>query len=179
LKRRSYSWSGRAFLAHVGGFCNVSLADFQTLGVMSSPLIFPARSIQSQASINFAAMRHPKDDDEEHAVMDLIDDAEVADADPVGVLSGELDSLRGARLFAERQDPRLEPLLCFPGELSKLPIRGRSELDAVPRQRPSSRKSFSAGTVSFSCISRRASRIASTSLWVGRTERMRWPGLGR
>jgi len=111
--------------------------------------------------------------------MDFIDDAEGADADPVRVLSCELDSLRGARVFAERQDPRLEPLLCFPGELSKLSVGDRSELDAVPRQRPSSRKSLSAGTVSPSCIPRRASRIAVTSLRVGRTERMRWPGLGR
>jgi len=56
-------------------------------------------------------MCHPEDDDEEHAVMDLIDDAEVADADPVRVLSCELDGLRGTRVFAEGKDSRLEPLL--------------------------------------------------------------------
>jgi hypothetical protein len=45
-------------------------------------------------------MRHPEDD-EEHAAVDLIDDAEVADADPISAST----SCRMTTLLREKQEP--------------------------------------------------------------------------
>src|SRR5688572_18184375 len=120
---------------------------------------------QSQAAIRLASMRDDQYDDDPPIVVDLVDDAPVADADaPEVFLSSELDAARRACVLGKPVDARLNVPLTVLGQLAQGALNRRRDDDAVwpVHSSPNSRFTCSQG-MSFSRPARMAlrTRVAS------------------
>jgi hypothetical protein len=89
-----------------------------------------AAAEQSQASIDVAAMSDSRDQHESSAVVDLVDDPEVTDANPIETLfTGQLLAPGGSRIHRESIEARREAALDFPRQFRKSASRQRLEPD--------------------------------------------------
>ncbi len=115
-------------------------------------LIGRERERRENEAVDFAPVTNSEHEDEEHIVLDCVDDSVLAHAPDV-VLAGELFGFVRARALSERQELLDDALLYRARESFEVALSGLLEADAVALwriglvQSPSSSRTFSSETL--------------------------------
>ena len=75
---------------------------------------------QDVSAVNVASMSYADHENDELRIMDLVDDAEVSDSDPISFFNREHGASRRAGIVSEGVDNGANPNVYFPVELPEL-----------------------------------------------------------